>query len=240
MERSNILNQTNSFNTSNKYKTITTNSLIDSLVLKGWTVRQVQKSRVLKSREGYQKHLARLQHPEFQVDSKGILPEIVIVNSHDGESSLKVMLGLYRLVCSNGLIAGFTAASRSIRHLGDASSKALIAVNYVQSQASNMFDEVQRMSSTTVNSKASHAFRLRVGEILNRDVSEDILRPRRIADSEPNMFNLFNTVQENIMHGLYTYRLEDLNVQRARVIKSIDRNVELNMSLWSAAVSMSN
>jgi len=47
------------------------------------------------------------------------VPEIVLVNSHDGTSSYQLLSGIFRMVCSNGLIAGDICDDIRIRHTGN-------------------------------------------------------------------------------------------------------------------------
>jgi len=79
------------------------------------------------SREGglFQKELV-LPELEFDlgsfsaVDSKGLkdgyLPRIIVQNSYDRSSSLNFILGVYRMVCSNGMVVGTTVKQLRIPH----------------------------------------------------------------------------------------------------------------------------
>jgi hypothetical protein len=44
---------------------------------------------------------------EGQITGKQV-PEIILLNSHDGSSSYQMLPGLFREVCQNGLICGET------------------------------------------------------------------------------------------------------------------------------------
>jgi hypothetical protein len=118
---SNLLTQTQGFEVSDKYRVIPTQSIIDRLVDKGFQVEKMVITRPRQStKDGFQRHMVRLSHRDLVLrnvnDSR---PELVIVNSYDGSSSLKIMLGVYRLVCSNGLVIGSTVNQTRIRHVGD-------------------------------------------------------------------------------------------------------------------------
>jgi hypothetical protein len=45
--------------------------------------------------------------------------EIVLLNSHDGTSSYQMLAGMFRFVCSNGLVCGDTVADVRVPHKGD-------------------------------------------------------------------------------------------------------------------------
>ena len=52
-------------------------------------------------------------------DGDTVMPRILMTNSHDGKNSFQFQAGLYRLVCSNGLvIADAEFANMKIRHMG--------------------------------------------------------------------------------------------------------------------------
>ena len=47
-----------------------------------------------------------------------LIPQIILTNSHDGFNSFKFMLGIFRLVCSNGLVVcDNQMVNMTIRHI---------------------------------------------------------------------------------------------------------------------------
>jgi hypothetical protein len=50
-------------------------------------------------------HMVRFRHAEHlsPLAVGAEVPELVLVNSHDGASAYKFMAGVFRLVCSNGV-----------------------------------------------------------------------------------------------------------------------------------------
>ena len=54
--------------------------------------------------EGFQKHLIRFRMNDQQLKIDEDFIEIIVVNSHNRTCSLQVYCGIFRLVCSNGLI----------------------------------------------------------------------------------------------------------------------------------------
>jgi hypothetical protein len=54
------------------------------------------------------------------------LVEVVLVNSHDGTSSYKLMAGIFRLVCWNGMVVSESMQdSIAVRHKNRASPRCL-------------------------------------------------------------------------------------------------------------------
>ena len=50
------------------------------------------------------RHLIRLRRRVETVQLRDAIPEIVFLNSHDGTSAYQLRVGLFRVVCTNGLI----------------------------------------------------------------------------------------------------------------------------------------
>ena len=59
-------------------------------------------------RREHTKHMIRLRHAS-QINGAEA-NEIVLLNSHDGTSSYQMLAGMFRFVCSNGLVCGDTVA----------------------------------------------------------------------------------------------------------------------------------
>lgn len=117
-----------SINRSTKYQQIPTFKILEALKSEGFNAVKVQQQRKLDpSRVSYAKHIIRLRHDRDINTDKEYIPEIVLLNSHDGASSYKMILGIFRLVCSNGLIvASSTMASINVRHTGSASQLLIV------------------------------------------------------------------------------------------------------------------
>ena len=101
---------------SNKYSFLPTIRIVDMLREKGWFPTRAEQVRVRKKeREGVQKHLIRFQHPDLQLGEEAI--EAVLVNSHDRSCAYNLFTGVFRLICSNGMITGDTFERISVRHI---------------------------------------------------------------------------------------------------------------------------
>ncbi|MDO1698258.1 DUF932 domain-containing protein, partial [Escherichia coli] len=54
-----------------------------------------------------------------------LVPEIILLNSHDGSSSYQMLPGMFRFVCQNGLICGQTFGEVRVPHKGDVVNKVI-------------------------------------------------------------------------------------------------------------------
>lgn len=88
---------------SDRYTYIPTISLLDNLQREGFQPFFACQTRVRdQSKREHTKHMLRLRR-EGQITGKQV-PEIILLNSHDGSSSYQMLPGLFRSVCQNGLI----------------------------------------------------------------------------------------------------------------------------------------
>ena len=55
-------------------------------------------------RRGYTKHMLRLRR-NGEINGQHV-PEIILLNSHDGTSSYQMLPGYFRFVCQNGCVCG--------------------------------------------------------------------------------------------------------------------------------------
>jgi len=233
------------FNVSERYAPINTGDLVSQFETAGFTVTSIQKSRVTNSaKEGFQTHLLRLRHPEFSVETGGLFPEIVVKNSYDGSSALKIMLGLYRLVCANGLIMGTSYFNASIRHVGDARAAALEAANELMDHRGDLLSQVEALSAVTLSQFDVQGFAnwavTNLMDIPIEDVNKLTLTvPQRQADTGHDLFTIMNIIQERLMHGGVHYVSRNAagwaQVRQTRRVNSIAKSTKINQELWDAA-----
>ena len=57
--------------------------------------------------------------------------EVVMINSHNGSCSYQLMAGIFRLVCTNGLIVGARIAAINIRHMGHTGEEVIAALSLI-------------------------------------------------------------------------------------------------------------
>ena len=105
---------------SERYAYIPTIHVLNGLRKEGFLPFYVAQSRTRhEDRREFTKHLLRLRHVNhIQALTVGSeFPEISLLNSHDGTSSYQMDAGIYRLVCSNGLIVDAGDVQLSIQRI---------------------------------------------------------------------------------------------------------------------------
>src|SRR6056300_117945 len=108
---------------SDKYLFVNTETIIDDLAKLNWFPVQAAQRKSRKV-EGtiFSKHMVAFQNPDIKITSKDgddAYPRILLTNSHDGMQSFKFSVGIFRLVCSNGLVVADEKFSDfKIKHKG--------------------------------------------------------------------------------------------------------------------------
>ena len=103
---------------SERYAYIPTATVLTELRKEGFQPFMVTQTRVRdEGRREHTKHMIRLRHAS-QINGAEA-NEIVLLNSHDGTSSYQMLAGMFRFVCSNGLVCGDTVADVRVPHKGD-------------------------------------------------------------------------------------------------------------------------
>lgn len=250
-QNDNVLNQTSGFGVTEKYSHVKTQDVIGRLESQGFQVTNKTFTRPRKSeKQGFQKHMIRMTHQDLVLKGVGdSRPELVIVNSHDGSTSIKFLLGVFRLVCSNGLIVGQTFGGVSIRHVGDVWSRIDTGLDEIKERIPLVAEKIKLFQSIELNEGqklelAKRAVSLVVPEnAVNVSVSS-ALSPRRSEDKYNDLWTVFNRLQENALRGGIQYQTEtfennvaSIRNNTTRLIKSIDRQVEVNKKLWDSAES---
>lgn len=234
---------------SERYTHIPTSEVLRGLRNEGFMPYEVRQggSRIEEKR-GFTKHLIRLRkETEMQVGDS--VRELVLVNSHDGTSSYQLMNGMFRLVCSNGLVVADGQASMiRIPHKGDIVGQVIEGAYSIIKEGEMIDESVKVMRSIQMGEPekivfARGALTLKYGEEMPPIEPKQLLTMRRDADYGDDLWTTFNRVQENMIRGGLHYDQRDSNgrivaSRRTRPVNSIDGNVNLNRALWQLAASM--
>jgi hypothetical protein len=246
------------YSRSDRYGHATTLDVVDAFLSRGYEVHGCQSASVRKvDRQGYQRHMVRLRQPSTEIRAIGdSVPEVCIVNSHDGTSSFQVSAGLLRLVCLNGLMVGSAWQSYRIAHRSHIVPQVIDATYSVVEQfdgIASRVSDMQRVMLTNDQARdfAARAHALRYGE--DDDDAADANAPARILpspdrllahrrwdDARNDLWSVFNRVQENVVRGgLVTVgRIGRRNARRtSRPVGTIDGAVKINRGLWDIAES---
>ena len=189
-------------------------------------------------RRDYTKHMIRLRHAS-QINGREA-NEIILLNSHDGTSSYQMLAGMFRFVCSNGLVCGDTVANVRVPHKGDVAGHVIEGAYEVLHGFDRAQESRDAMRAITLDAGESEVFAralaLKYDEDKPAPITESqILMPRRHDDDRRDLWSVFNRTQENLTKGGLSARAANGRRQTTRPVQGIDQSVRLNRALWLLA-----
>ena len=238
-------------NVSGKYVQANTMTVIDDLAKLGWYPVQAKQCRAKKNSSGIRSfHMIALQNPDIKIMRNGEVdayPRIILTNSHDGFNSFKFMLGLFRVVCSNGLVVcDDEMVNMSIRHINYTFDELRRIVAIAIEEVPNIVNTMNQMRLTELSEDnkmelAKEMFKIRKGydekdqvEVDNETL-KDILTPVRSEDNSNDLWTVFNICQEKMIKGGFFTTTKNNKTRKQRGITSIKKDMEYNQKLWTAA-----
>ena len=227
---------------SQRYAYIPTATVLTELRKEGFQPFMVTQTRTRhEDRRDYTKHMIRLRHAS-QINARGEANEIILLNSHDGTSSYQMLAGMFRFVCSNGLVCGDTVADVRVPHKGDVAGQVIEGAYQVLHGFDRALESRESMQAITLDEGEAEVF-ARAALSLKYDdpdkpapiTESQILMPRRFDDRRPDLWMTFNRVQENLTKGGLHGRSANGRRQQTRPVQGIDSDVRLNRALWLLA-----
>jgi hypothetical protein len=172
-----------------------------------------------------------------QINGKEV-PEIILLNSHDGSSSYKMIPGMFRQVCSNGLVAWKDFGEIRVPHKGDIVGQVIEGAYTVLKTFDAVDENIDLMKSIQLTLPEQRLFGATALELKYDGkpapiTPEQIINPRRVLDRGQDLWTTFNVVQENVIRGGFV--AEKGKVTRTREVTGIDGDIKLNQVLWKMA-----
>ena len=222
---------------SDKYVQTPTSRVVEDLMNLGWEVTKVQEVNSRKYK-GFQKHLVVFRNPDIMIKGENgddSFPQILLTNSHDGKAAFNFRVGIFRLVCSNGLVISDADFSNvSIRHINYTFESLQVKINEIIAKLPGLVNKINTFKAKTLtevemNDFATKASQLRTKKTVN---IMDVLSATRTEDQGNDLWVVFNRVQEKILGGSYTS-----GGRKARSVKNFQKDIQLNEQLFELAES---
>ena len=173
----------------------------------------------------YAMHAISFAHDsDLNENNKDSRPEIILYNSHDGKSALKLFSGVFRFICSNGIVAGNGFQSK-MRHSHTTANGFESMLKDTAANLPRMMNRVAALQESTVDNESAMDFaynaaalrweqmpqdmangnmppeQAKPGAYFSRRTVRDMFQANRYADHGPTAWKIFNRIQENIMRG---------------------------------------
>ena len=231
-----------------KYSFIPTIQVIDGLREQGFMPYEVRQTKCRDvGKRDFTRHMVRMRHADLiSLDQKQEVPEIILLNSHDGSSSYQVLAGYFRMVCSNGLIAGQMTDDIRVRHTGnvvddviEGSFEVVDTLKRIEAKK-EVFKQIQLdWDERVIFAKA--AAMTRWGTKGAQDAPIDpakLLVVRRAEDQDNDLYTVYNRIQENILRGGQRGRSSTGRRMTTRAVSGLTEDVKINRALWALTEKM--
>ena len=233
---------------SDKYAFIPTVTVVDKMRAEGFVpVKAIQSRTRIAGKGDFTKHQIRFRQIDAvptEITLGGIVPEVVVTNSHDGASAYEIAGGLYRYICTNGLMVDDgIVQSLKVRHTGNADSVIEASFEVIDAmpralESVNNFRQLQ-LAPPEQAAFATAALALRYDESEAPITPAQVITPRRYQDRGTDLWTTYNVAQENLVSGgLRGRNPETLRRARTRAVQGISENTKLNKALWTLAEEM--
>jgi len=235
---------------SDRYTFVPTSDVIDGMRSAGFQPVMAGQSRSrIEGKAMFTKHMIRFRSQDQTLTAVGdSVLETVLVNSHDGTSAYRLSMGVFRLVCSNGLVvADALVQSVAIRHVGNITERVIESTREMLTNAPTVADAINRWRQIQLSqaeqlflAESAHALRFEDNNNLAVAIpAQKLLAPRRYNDNGTDLWSTFNRVQENTVRGgVRGFDAQRGTRVRSREVKGIDQSTTLNRQLWTLAEKM--
>ncbi|MGL5689731.1 MAG: DUF932 domain-containing protein [Bacteroidales bacterium] len=239
-------------NMSDKYVFLDTMTVVENMMNLGWKPSHVSQ----KGKDITNQHMIRMYHEDLQPvlrNGDNIRPQVLFFNSHDGSQLAQFSIGLFRQVCSNGLIVGVDGETDSVtmKHIHTDVSDFINITNDIYDKYDKVLPVIDEMQNVTMTKEEQQiyafiAMTIRDKSLANEDGRPNfdlinkkydinqIIRPVRSADASNTLWNTYNTIEERLINAnFYKKRQPGERVNRqSQPVTDIKRNRDIHEGLW--------
>ena len=236
---------------SKHYSFVPTMKVVNDLRALGYEVVDATQVKARKkSTNGYQKHMITFEHPKYKVEGSEEYPQILLTNSHDGGNAFTLSAGIFRLVCSNGLvIKSEDYGSSRLVHKGYSFDAVQKLVHEFEGTISEVLTKITAMKRKQLTNEQMIQFAKQAALLRFKSASynenniadvvdiDEILEATRPEDAGNGLYEVYNRVQESLINGNYHYKLGTKH-RKGRTIKSFKQNIDVNKKLSELAFEL--
>lgn len=234
-----------------------TMTLVEDLGKLGWRpVTASQRKQKGEKPSQFSKHMISFQNENLMIRGENgddSYVRLIMTNSHDGTQAFKFRLGIYRLVCSNGLVvADEEFSSFRIAHKGysfeELRRMVITAVGELPAKVEVMNKMKEKeLTYDEQSNLVIKALTLRYDEQsykegkwlpYDKETIDAVLEPKREADKGDDLWLILNRIQETVIKGGLYVAKEGEKARKMRAIKSFEKDLYVNQELFKLAAAM--
>ena len=256
-----VFSDTKAHGLSDRYASLNTAQLLPVLADFGYFPMQAAQKKSRKGEAQHSSHMLSFAKTYHTQDIIGdVRPEIILYNSHDGSSSVRLFAGCFRFICSNGIVAGDGFQSRMYHNAKAINGFEDMLASTVDSLPLLM-ERIEKLRSTKLMygdavEMARKGVQTRwkmfdetiedipFGSYATEKTVRDALVVQRNEDDYMDAFTVFNRIQEAVVRGnAFVRSLTKANtkhgdtgmMRKARPISSVSEGIRVNSELWTMA-----
>lgn len=232
---------------SRNYEVFNTGTLADAICEKkfqdGTNMFEVREIKMRKTRKGNEHlalkgvHMLRLKSTKsLLINGDEVYPEMVIYNSYDGSSAMTVHVGIFRAVCSNGLVVATQDFGKfKVRHMGTEQEQAIELLSEFVLKCKDMIQMNVRLGEKIYTEEemielAKKAAKLRFDMDLNNEQAMELLVPSRTEDIGNDAWRVLNVLQEKVIGG--GFKIDGVNKRKVKPIRRATEDLKINKAIY--------
>jgi len=243
-------------NVTDRYSFVPTLDLLNAFDSLGWNPTYARQN----GTGVYARHMVRLTNPALpfmNLKTDKVKPQIILDNSHNGMSNAQIHMGLFRLVCTNGLVVAMPGMFTSVklRHVGIDMTELKQLMEVVANQYNVIGTHIEEMQNFSLNqaqreefvikaiaAREPHVFVKEDGTIDMKKATfiikpSQIVEPLRGEDKREDLWTVFNVIQERLVKGEFDRQTMNGRRTKPRGINNAARHIDFNKKLWEIAES---
>ena len=237
-----------------RYSFIGSEEIVSKIIDLGWELHSAKQN----GPNPFSRHMVRFTNPKLgfmDLKTDKVKPQIILDNSHNRGSSTQLHMGLFRLVCTNGLVVAMPGMYTAVkfRHMGVDKEELRKVLEVAAEQYKVIGDHIADMQEVKMTQTMSEQFAIKAvaqrephmfinedGTINVKKVTAstnplEIISPIRGEDKADNLWTVFNVIQERMIKGGYARIKGSGRNSTTRGITNATRSVEFNKELWTIA-----
>ncbi len=228
-----------------RYTFIPTERVLAGLINVGFVPIDARQSHTRSTSPLHARHIVRLRRRFETVQLNDSVLEILFLNSHDGTSAYQLRIGIFRVVCTNGLIVSRSAfPTQCVAHRGNIVDEVVIGALQMTERFESLASQIERMEQRRLPKDEQIQFAERALGLRFPQGGESGLEPaqlltcRRVEDVGDDLWRVTNRIQENLLRGGLRRRTITGRLIRTRSITAIAQDVRINSGLWDMAMEV--
>lgn len=214
---------------SDRYTFIDSRKLIEMLEERGFELQSIKRGKRGKA-SIYGRHIVTMRNNAFpKIDGDGEFT-LTFINSFDGSSRFKMMVGYFRLICENGMIimdSGETTGS--IKHINHTAEEIYQEAMEIVAKAVEAEKKVRKAREINVidnnltEQLVADLLPLVQERVKGKVVFNNLFVPNREGDTGLDLWTVLNVAQENLLRGMRVEVMTDKGL-RSRKLRSVENN----------------